>query len=163
VNFINGLEKLGRFALWMTISATLIVIPLGVNKSVQESARREQLARSEEQKQAAALAKEKEEEARPKRIKLDDVNPYLLSLNTSTAMGNVYFSNVSPRSGVICLSGTAGDASTGNHTESLPSCLELKAYESNIHMTVVFADSEIKKICPTNKCTLRVEDVPDRQ
>jgi hypothetical protein len=85
---------------------------------------------------------------------------FMSALNLSNATGQLWFTNVSPRVGFVCVRGVATNPTTQKTSQSLPACQEVGAYASTVRMTVMFAGGELANVCQKSQCDLRVEDVP---
>lgn len=161
--WIDKTEKLGRFLLWIVISAVLIigfaVAPLMyVKQSSKETELRKALDES-----ASKLAAAVKEQAEPpsQRISIESMGPLMTGLNYKTAQGLLWFTNVSPRSGIVCVKGRAHNSESKRTAGSLASCRKVDPYAS-IEMEVAFAGAELAHVCPNGGgCSFSVEDVPD--
>jgi hypothetical protein len=165
MQMIDRLEKVGRLILWLVISAVLVigfaVVPLQlVRLSSAEASLREDLEQAR-----AKLDETLEEMEQPKstRLPLASMGPYISGLNHRDAAGKVWFTNVSPRSGVVCLQGVATNDETGERSTSLSSCSQVDPYAS-VSMQVMFAGGDLQSVCPRGGgCTFSVAEVDDVQ
>jgi hypothetical protein len=153
--WIDRFEKLGRLLLWLAISFILVVLPLAVAKRHRgEQELRESLQKAEV-KLADALTPKK-----AARLALVSMGSFLSSLNQSTATGHLWFTNVSPRAGVVCVQGVAGNRAIQMTSTSLPACQEVSAYASAVHMTVMFAGGDLADACGKTACSLTFGEAP---
>ncbi len=84
---------------------------------------------------------------------------FLSSLNAN--QGQVVFTNVSPRSGMLCVHGEAKNRTTLMSTTSLASCKEIGPYDSAVTVDMLFAGHDISTICSNASCDLQVRDAPE--
>ncbi|MFW6050160.1 MAG: hypothetical protein ACODAU_03230 [Myxococcota bacterium] len=156
---IDRFEKLGRLILWVVISGVLVVgfavVPLQmVAHAAAESELREELED----------AKERLEEARDpdsERLPLEGMGTYISGLDHRNATGMVWFTNVSPRSGVVCVEGTATNDESGESTTSLASCSQVEPYQT-VEMKLMFAGGPLDRVCPKRSgCTFSISEVDD--
>jgi hypothetical protein len=164
MGLVDRLEKIGRLVLWLTLAATCVIIPLEYTKR-QAAAQREVSAAQAKQDALAAQLEEMRAAAAkrasgPERITLASVGPFMHVLNEERARAEIWFTNVSPRAGVICLIAKAQNDASGSHTASLPVCRAVAPYESSINMTFMLAGNSVDSICK-NGCTLSFVDAKD--
>ncbi len=153
--WIDRFEKLGRLLLWLTLSTVLVALPVAFTKQHRgEQELRESLQKAEA-KLADALAPKK-----PPRLALVSMGSLLSSLSQSTATGHLWFTNVSPRAGVVCVQGVAGNRAIQMISTSLPACQEVGAYASAVHMTVMFAGGDLAAACGKAECDLTFREAP---
>jgi hypothetical protein len=156
--WIDRLEKAGRLVLWLSLASAVVLVPVvyirqrSVESQAAEAARKEALALAE---------RAKEESEKSDRLSLKSMAPVFTLLNESTATGRAWFSNVSPRSGIVCLVGIATSASRNMTIESLASCKQISAYATNIEMQVMFAGGDLAALCKGVSCTFTLREVPD--
>lgn len=155
---VERAEKFGRMLLWLALAATIVMVPLGLARERKTEAdtlaRIKDATRASEEK-FAALQQATSDKAL--RIPLDSIGNGLTSLNTTNATGQLWFTNVSPRAGHVCVVGEATNLSTHGVTRSLPACAEVPAYASAVHMTVSFANDDLTNNCKPG-CALRFTD-----
>jgi hypothetical protein len=150
--WIDRFEKLGRLLLWLTISLVLVALPVAVAKrNLGEQELRESLQKAEANL-AEALKPKKPE--KPARLPLNSMGDIFRSLNQSTATGDLWFTNVSSRAGVVCVQGLTGNLATRKTVSSLPACQEVGAYASAVHMTVMFPGKNLAEACKNTSCDL---------
>lgn len=154
---IDRLEKLGRLVLWLTLASAVVLVPIIYIRQRTEEAARAELAAQNEQRRALE-AKEAEKSVRLSLASMGDV---IHRLSTATATGHIAFSNVSPRSGVVCIAGVATNPDTNAKTESLASCKRVGAYDTNVDMQVSFAGGDLSAVCKGVTCAFTFREVPD--
>jgi hypothetical protein len=162
---IDRLEKVGRLVLWLVISAVLVigfaVVPLQlVRLSSAEAELRDDL-RAANAKLADAL--EEQREAQGIRLPLEGMGSYISGMNHREAVGKMWFTNVSPRSGVVCIKGIATNDETGESTTSIASCSQVAPY-ATVTMQTMFAGGALERVCPRGAgCSFSVSEVDDVQ
>lgn len=156
--WIDRIEKAGRLVLWLTLASAVVLVPVIYIKQSQsaEEARKEELAKAKEEQ-----VKAKEEAEKSDRLSVASLGMIITSLNESTAIGRVWFSNVSPRSGIVCLVGTATNPSTNMTSNSLGACQHIPAYASNVEMQVKFAGGDLSALCKGVSCSLSLKEMAD--
>jgi hypothetical protein len=165
MEMIDRLEKVGRLILWLVISAVLVigfaVVPLQlVRLSSAEASLRDDL-----EKARAKFDETLAEMKRPKveRLPLKGMGAYITGLNHREAVGKVWFTNVSPRSGFVCLEGVATNDETGERSTSLPSCTQVEPY-ATVSIQTMFAGGDLQSVCPRGGgCSFSVAEVDDVQ
>lgn len=157
---IDRIEKGARAALWLTLALMFLGTPLAyVSQHRTEAALREQLANAEAQF-AADLAKERA--PKPTAVlPFASFGTALSLLSLTKAEGHTWFTNVSPRAGVVCLEGIAKNPTTQRSTTSLPSCAPVAPYASDVHVSFMFAGRDLEEICPKASCDFSVKDAPE--
>lgn len=157
--WINRLEKLGRLLLWLALAATVVLVPIGLVKERQTEAdtlaRVKEATREWEQKFEAL---ERSAADKTFRIPFNSIQNGLSLLNTENATGQLWFTNVSPRGGYVCVTGEAKNTSSLVVTESLPACAEVPPFASAVHMTVMFAGRDLTELCKTAACSFRMKE-----
>jgi hypothetical protein len=153
---IESFERLGRLILWLTIASVCVLVPI---EYVKQHTREGELRDEAKKAQDRADELTKEMAAKPGRLPLETMGMYLSSISNSS--GNIWFTNVSPNAGTICAIGIATNASTHRSSESLPSCLEVAAYASDVHMAFMFAGAELSQVCPESSCQLAIKEAPE--
>jgi hypothetical protein len=154
MHWIDRLEKVGRLVLWLTLASAVVLVPLAYI-NLRRSAELEEAGR-----QAARLAAE-QSGTKENRLLLSSMGSIMTSLNVSTSTGRVWFSNVSARTGIVCVLGSAKNSNTNMTSESLPSCKEIPPYASNVAIEMMFAGSDVQAVCKQVSCSLEVRDVAD--
>jgi hypothetical protein len=132
---IERAEKVGRLVLWLVLSVTIVLVSLGKFESLQKSVSDKTL-----------------------RIPFESFGNGLTSLNVENATGQLWFTNLSPRSGQVCVVGEAANAATHAVTLSLPACAEVAPYASAVHVTLLFPAHQLADDCKTGGCNFRVRD-----
>ena len=154
---IDKLEKLARALLWLSLAVSAIFVARGHASKLQHDTRAQTALRTAEQKLAAASAQAK----KPVRLGLDSLRPVMSGLVAGQATGKLWFTNVSPRAGIVCVRGHAVNEKTNRSVKSLAACAPVAAYAS-VTMELRFAGRELDPICPdANACRLAVEEAPE--
>jgi len=109
--------------------------------------------------EVAALKAPTEKTVERPRLKLASLGTFIHSFNASTARGELWFTNVSSRAGVVCVRGTATNDLTEKSSMSLPSCQAVDPYAS-VHMVLMFAGGDINRVCGRMTCSFTVDDQP---
>lgn len=156
--WIIRLEKIGRLVLWLALAALCVALPLAVDAQTKQQARiAEQAAAELKAEQKRALAeKQKDEEEKFARLSMKSMGAYLSVLDGAT--GRLWFTNVSPRKGYVCVQGTA--SSPKGETSSLASCKHVDTYAS-VQIELAFAGAAIRQLCQPDDCKLSIEEVDD--
>jgi len=156
MHWIDRSEKVGRLILWLVLAAAVLLVPIEYIKQRRvEAALRETVRKEEVQREKA----EKEKAERSERLPFDSFKPALRLLDNAT--GRLWFSNVSSRTGVVCVAGVATNPTTRMSTESLPACKVVTPYASNIELAVMFAGGDLRVICKDVTCDLAFKEVGD--
>ncbi len=156
MTMIDKIEKVGRFVLWVTMAACFALVPLGVYRyrvAAEASAERE---RQEAREQAETAARLKAE--RPPRMTLAGMGPLLTAFEPRRAQGHVWFTNVSSKSGPLCIRGTATNPATGQRSQSIPACIEVGPWASTVHLVLMFADGDVANVCGKGTCDLTLAE-----
>jgi hypothetical protein len=159
MHWSDQVERLGRTILWLTLASVFVLVPLTVINMQSEAERLKDAASKAEEKLAEAL---KTKDDGPARLTLESMGPIMRGLLVSSAEGRVWFTNVSNRTGVVCISGTATNPDTNETAESLPACQQVGAYTS-VALKVDFAGPELAQVCKGVTCRFAPKDVPDRK
>jgi hypothetical protein len=161
--WIDRIEKVGRIVLWLSLASACILAPIEyVRLHMAEAESRDALKRAEDAMKADA---EKAEKAahEPHRIAIASMGMYLSAVNPNAPgeQGKLWLTNVSPRSGVLCVSGVATNRTSKLSATSLPTCAKIEPYSSS-HVEIMFASGDLLAACPKQgDCELSVRDVPD--
>lgn len=163
MHLTDHLEKIARLTLWLVLSAVLIVgfavVPLQYVR--QRSVEAELQSALQEAKTKLAEAVAERNQPKDQRLALKSMGPMIHALNYRTARGMLWFTNVSPRGGIVCAAGTATNQETQQTTESLATCQEVQPY-SSVEMEFMFAGGDLNRICPNGAgCSFSAQDVPD--
>jgi hypothetical protein len=158
---IERLEKVARSLLWLALTATTVAVPIELAKQRRAEAdaqrRITDATRASEQKLALV---EKSSADKNARLTLASIGNSLTTLNTENASGQLWFTNVSARVGYVCVVGEVTNATTHALTTSLPACAQVSAYSSAVHLTVMFAASDLSAACKGGPCSLQMKDAP---
>jgi len=160
---VDRIEKGARAALWLTLAFTFLGVPVSYWRSQRgEAAFREERDRAEA-KFRDELAKERALHApQPTAVlPIASFGSALSVLNHAKAEGHTWFSNVSARSGVVCLEGVATNPTTQRSTTSLASCASVAAYASDVHVGFMFGGRNLEEICPKATCDFSVKDASE--
>lgn len=155
---VDGLEKAGRLALWLALATAIVLTPLGMRAQAKEAARAAEQASADLKAEQKRVRAEQEKQAAEKlaRLSIKSMGELLTGKGASTAQ--VWFTNVSPRSGFVCVIGRA--KSPKGETSSLPACEHVEPY-SAATIKMAFATDSIAHLCPQFDCAFAVEDAPD--
>lgn len=156
VAWSDRLERVARSTLWLSMAAAVLIVPIAYVRQ-----RRAEAELQEELRKTKDLFAEETKERASKKVlvlKVASMGPMLSGLVKSE--GHVWFTNVSPRAGVVCLLGVATNPTTQASVTSIATCHEVGAYASKVHMTMDFAGRELDEICAKVACTLAVKDAP---
>ena len=156
---IERAEKGARLVLWLALSAASVMVSLGVVKErkveADTQARIKEATRAAEEKFESL---QKSVSDRTSRIPFESIGNGLTALNVENATGQLWFTNVSPRSGHVCVVGEATNAATHTVTTSLPACAEVSAYASAVHLTLLFPGQQLVENCKVSGCGFQVSD-----
>jgi hypothetical protein len=152
--WFDRIEKVGRFVLWLSLASAVVLMPL----TYINFKRSAELQQEESAREAARKASEPPKD---NRLRLDSMGSIMTALNVPAATGRVWFSNVSSRTGIVCIVGTATNPNTNMTTDSLPSCKQISSYATGVEMQMMFADRDVAEICKATSCRLSIKDVPD--
>jgi hypothetical protein len=156
------IERIARTTLWFVLALVFLAFPIGVIKARSgdsEAVTAAKAALKQAEEKLAELTKPKG----PPLFPLKSVGVYLSSLRLSTAEGMMNFTNTTDQSGILCLRGTAKNAKSGETSDSIADCHEVKPYESNVRMVFYFAGGELHKLCPQEgDCALSAAPVADK-
>ena len=155
--WIDRLEKLGRLLLWLSLVLVLLGVPISYARQHRtESELRESLRKAEE-KLAEALKPKK-----PEKLSIASMQA-IRSFDQQAARGEVFFTNVSSRSGMLCIVGEARNPNTKEQSPSLAVCHEVQPYESVVHLNLMFAGGSLAQVCGKDRCDMHIEDVPENE
>lgn len=161
---VDKLEKLGRLVLWLTLASGCMLVVLGLARWQSEAAAASASLRAATEREQKRLEKEAAKPQVPAghRLSLKSMGRVMRALDISGAQGAVWFTNVSQRSGVVCVVGVASNETTHQASESLPACTAVSAYEA-VNMKMMFAGGELRSVCKGVECEFRIKDEPDAQ
>lgn len=138
---IDKLERGGRLILWLTLSTAVVLGIVGAKvwseevKSVQV-----ELTAAKEDLRKALEPKE------PQRLPASGIGAFHAYLLVHTATGVGLFTNVSPRSGFICLQGRARHPDGKQEVLSLPACAAVNPY-SSFKVEASFIGRDLDAMC----------------
>ncbi len=165
MNLIDRLEKVGRLVLWLCLSACLVLVPVGLYAQEKQTALAADRAHADAERlrlDAERDAATKQKESERGLVSIHALGGVLQGLDGH--MGAVWFSNISPTPGVVCVRATMTNAKTGQVERSLPGCLEVAPYASNAMLKLMFAGGSLDEACPqAGACKLTIDDVPFRE
>jgi hypothetical protein len=157
---LDRIEKLGRIVLWLAISSACVIAPITYLKLQSAAAEMAEASRKADAEEAAkkAQAELDERSGKTQRLPLATMGTFLDSLGA--AQGQIVFTNVSSRSGFLCVVGVARNRTTGKATSSIPACKAVSPYDSTVVLSMMFAGGEMGTVCPNSSCDLEVVDAP---
>jgi hypothetical protein len=161
ISWVDGIEKGARVLLWLSIASVCVLVPIGYigQKRTETEA---EIAMREALKNAEAKVEGIEKANAPHRLSLASMGTWFSAINYTTAEGSLWFTNVSPRAGTLCVVGMAQDPELSMKTAtSLPACLEVRAYASGVHVSFMFAGSDLTTACPKSNCRLTFKEAPE--
>jgi hypothetical protein len=165
IMLIDRIEKIARLLLWLALSSAVVILPIAyIGHKAEETKAEVALA---EQKGAVKKAEEKLEEIdkakknKSNRIALASVGTFLSGISYTKADGSLMFTNVSARTGVMCIVGIAQNPETNEKAESIPACVEVTPYASAVHTTVEFAGNDLTNACPKSNCRLTFREATE--
>ncbi len=144
---------MARSVLWLSIASMCVLVSVAYVKHQRaELELREALRHAADQ-----LAELKQKPPKPAQVlTLASMGATVSGLSKSE--GHVWFTNASPRVGVVCLVGVATNPATQATAQSLPACHEVGAYASAVHVTFMFAGRELDDVCGKVACTFGAKD-----
>jgi hypothetical protein len=155
---VDLLEKLGRLVLWLALASACVLAPITYirlqreERTLQESERKEVEAREKAEK-------ERELAEKHPRLSLKSMGMYMGSLQASDAQGRFWFTNVSPRSGALCVVGVATNPNSRSISTSLPACEQVGPY-SSVMIKAMFAGSDLNSVCKGVTCEFGAQEAP---
>jgi hypothetical protein len=162
---IDRVEKIARVVLWLALSSAVVILPIAYLGHKADEARAD--VALTEQKDALKKAEAKLDELdkakknKPNRITLASVGTFLSGISYAKADGSLMFTNVSSRMGVMCVVGIAQNPGTNEKAESIPTCVEVTPYASDVHTTVQFAGGDLTNTCPKSNCLLTFREATE--
>src|SRR4051812_27675381 len=135
MHVIDRLEKIGRLILWLCLAGCTVAVPVGLHIQTRQAADLAERTRLDVERATAQA--EKVKNAAPVRLTLESMGLVMRAADNSHT-GFVWFTNVSPRSGVVCIQGTATNSRTKESAHSLPACQEVGPYASAMSMKLMF-------------------------
>ena len=162
-SLLDRIEKVGRVVLWFAIASACVVLPIEYVLHKNALKREETKAEAELQtavKRAEAKADELEKRNKSRRLTLASMGPYISGIHYSTAQGDLWFTNVSHRTGIVCVYGEAQDPETQKTSESIAACHEVGAYAA-VHMSLMFAGGDLSSACPKSNCRVKLKEAAE--
>jgi hypothetical protein len=156
--WIDRIEKTGRLVLWLTLASAVVLVPIAYTRQRSVETQTAEAARKEEQALARKLKADAE---KSDRLSMSSMGAMMTVLNEGNGTGRVWFTNVSPRTGVVCIAGTATNPTSKVTTESLASCKNVPAYASNVEIQMMFAGANLAEVCKGVTCAFSIKEVPD--
>jgi hypothetical protein len=145
------IERIARTLLWLSLAAVAALIPVAALRQVNAD---------ESAKAALQELQSKLDEATADKpvsvISFETLRPGLTVLDPRESKGAMLFTNVSERSGVVCVQGVAVNRDTGATSESMPACHAVEPFASNVAVELMFAG--LADFCQSSGCTMRVQD-----
>jgi hypothetical protein len=162
--WIDRIEKIGRVILWLSIASACVIAPIEyVRLHKTEVELREAARQADEELKAAEKAEKAAHE--PHRLAFASMRAHFMSALVPSApgeQGKVWFTNVSPRTGIVCVYGVATSHTTKRESTSLPTCTSIAAYAAPVHLSLMFAGGDLLDVCPKQgDCDLTIEDAPE--
>jgi hypothetical protein len=160
--WLDRVEKTGRFVLWLAIASACVIVPVSyVNQKRAETKAEAELHEAVKKAEARADELEKEKDKKPSRLTLASMGAYVYGINYVTATGNLTFTNVSSRTGVLCVIGDAQEPDLSMKTsESIATCADVGEYKT-VHLPVQFAGGDLSAACPKSNCKLTFKEAPE--
>ena len=164
--WIDRIEKIGRVILWLSIASACVIAPIEyVRLHKTEAELREAARKADEELKAAEKAEKAAHESHRLAFASMGVDGrYLAALVPSAPgdQGSLWFTNVSPRTGFLCVYALATSRSTKRWSTSIPSCASIAPYASTVHLSLMFAGGELLDVCPKQgDCDMVIRDAPD--
>lgn len=162
MHWIDRIEKVGRVVLWLAIASAFVIVPVSyISQKRAETKTEAELHEAVKNAEARAEALEKEKDKKPNRLTLASMGAYVYGINYSLAQGNLTFTNVSPRTGVLCVIGEAQEPDLSMKTsQSIPACAEVGEYKT-VHLPVQFAGGDLTAACPKANCKVTFKEAPE--
>lgn len=159
--WLDRIEKVGRLVLWLAISSACVIAPIVYIRALAAEADAKDAAKKAEAEDAKKKAADELEakSCKTRRLSLSNMGEYLKGL--AGAQGQITFTNVSPRGGVLCVYGEAKNRTTLMSTTSIPSCKEVGPYDSTVTVDMMFAGHDVSAICSNAACDFEVKDAPE--
>jgi hypothetical protein len=161
--WIERFERIGRLVLWLSLASVCVIIPIEYVRQHKIEVQRDEavrVAESETKKAEEKLAEQLKASAdKSSRLSIGGMGEYLSVLGAANAQ--LWFTNVSPRVGVVCVYGVATNPATRKTVESIAACQEILPYASAVHMVLMFPGGDLSEACPNASCVLSVKDAPE--
>jgi hypothetical protein len=163
--WIERLERIGRLVLWLSLASVCVIIPIEYVRQHRLEVQRDEavrVAESATKKVEEKLAEHLKASAdKSSRLSIGIMGEYLSVLGTANAQ--IWFTNVSPRVGVVCVYGVATNSTTHKTVESIAACQEIAPYASAVHIGIMFPGGDLSETCPGSSCVLSVKDAPESE
>lgn len=133
-SWLDHVEKAARVVLWLSIASACVIAPIqyiSFRNAEKRAATKAEAELQELVKKGEARVEEREKRTKSRRLTLASMGAYISGLSYSAAQGNLWVTNVSPRTGVLCVYGVAQDPEGSKTSESLPVCHEVGAYAAS--------------------------------
>jgi hypothetical protein len=161
MRWIDRLEKLGRLVFWLTLAGVCVVgLRSVLARANTMNELRNELSQVRASVEAAASRRPEPAPVPIPRLSLESMGVTMRTLDVGAATGRLFFSNVSSNAGVLCAVATVSSAA-GAHTESLPECLHVGAYETGKHLVFHFARQALERICKEGDCEINIRNRAD--
>jgi hypothetical protein len=149
--------------LWLSIASACVIAPIEyVHLHKTEAELREAARKADEELKAAEKAEKAAHE--PHRLSFASMGTFMSGLVPAAGVdqGKLWFTNVSPRTGAVCVYGVATNHTTGRSSSSIPSCASVAAYGSEVRLSLMFAGGELLDVCPKlGDCDMAIHDAPE--
>jgi hypothetical protein len=163
--WIERFERIGRLVLWLSLASVCVIIPIEYVRQHKAEVQRDEAVRAaeDEAKKAEAKLAEQIKASADKStlLSLGSMGEYLTALNTSNATGQLWFTNVSARAGVVCVYGVATNPTTHKSVDSMAACQEIGPYASAVHVGLMFPGGDLNDVCPNSSCSLSMKNAPE--
>ena len=156
---MDRFEKGARGLLWLALTCVCVLVPVGyLRQAAAEAAAPDPRIAELQAKLGAALDAAAAKE--PMRFR-GSSGISLSGIDHDKRTGEVWFTNVSARSGFSCLQGIATNQETAKTAVSMPACVAVAPY-SSVQVSMQFAGRELADVCPQPaKCTFRFEQAQE--
>jgi len=159
---VEKIERIARTALWFVLALVFIAIPIGVVKARSGESSAVADVKAELKKAEDRIA----DLSKPKGLTVfspKSLGMYLAGLRLSTAEGVMNFTNATDEAGILCLKAVAKNGKSGEISESISACHEVKPYESNASITFLFAGGDLHRICAqVSDCSISVAPTAEK-
>jgi hypothetical protein len=162
--WIDRVEKLSRVILWLSIASACVLAPITYMRNRRTEAEERDAARRADEAAKAAVERADKAAHEPHRLAIASMGVYMSSLvpGAPGGQGNIWFTNVSSRTGFLCVYGVATNRGTKQTSRSIAACADVHAYASTEHLSLMFAGGELSGVCPKQgDCDLAFVDAPE--
>jgi hypothetical protein len=156
--WIDRIEKIGRVVLWLSLASACVIAPVEYMRQHRTEAESREAARKADEAEKAEKAVHE-----PHRLAFASMGMFMSVLvpNSSGDQGKLWLTNVSSRTGILCVRGQATNRATQRTAVSLPRCENIGAYASAT-VSLMFAGGELSDVCPKQgDCGLTIHDAPE--